>query len=143
MKRLITFVLLLVTLSTLPVNATESKTNDVDLALQPVTKNIATTSIDASLSISSSGKADVFALVIGDGNVDHATVKVQLQKQVSGKWSTIKSWFDYSSTDIALVESYYYVPSGYNYKLVIQSYVYGADGGLLEYLKNETKPYEY
>ncbi|GAB6173594.1 hypothetical protein JCM15765_30720 [Paradesulfitobacterium aromaticivorans] len=88
--------------------------------------------LDAGLTIDSSGKAACVGNVTLYNNSYSTDLTVQLQKSTSNGWSAIKTWTA-SGTGVAGTEivEYYYVTTG-TYRVSATAKVYDASGMLLE-----------
>ena len=76
--------------------------------------------------INSSGKATVETYLTGNNQVTSTRAIINLQQYKNGRWTTIKTWNESSSTRILNFSSTYYVNSGYSYR--VQSTVTAYSG---------------
>jgi len=108
---------------TMPSVASSSKVND-DIGVSPMFTYI----IDAEtqIFINSSGKATVETYLTGNNQVTSTRAIINLQQYKNGRWTTIKTWNESSSTRILNFSSTYYVNSGYSYR--VQSTVTAYSG---------------
>lgn len=107
----------------MPSVASSSKVND-DIGVSPMFTYI----IDAEtqIFINSSGKATVETYLTGNNQVTSTKAIINLQQYKNGRWTTIKTWNESSSTRILNFSSTYYVNSGYSYR--VQSTVTAYSG---------------
>ena len=124
-KKIIIFllVMLMTGIFTMPSVASSSKVND-DIGVSPMFTYI----IDAEtqIFINSSGKATVETYLTGNNQVTSTRAIINLQQYKNGRWTTIKTWNESSSTRILNFSSTYYVNSGYSYR--VQSTVTAYSG---------------
>ena len=124
-KKIIIFllVMLMTGIFTMPSVASSSKVND-DIGVSPMFTYI----IDAEtqIFINSSGKATVETYLTGNNQVTSTRAIINLQQYKNGRWTTIKTWNESSSTRILNFSSTYYVTSGYSYR--VQSTVTAYSG---------------
>ena len=108
---------------TMPSVASSSEVND-DIGVSPMFTYI----IDAEtqIFINSSGKATVETYLTGNNQVTSTKAIINLQQYKNGRWTTIKTWNESSSTRILNFSSTYYVNSGYSYR--VQSTVTAYSG---------------
>ncbi|WP_050697549.1 hypothetical protein [Anaeromassilibacillus senegalensis] len=72
--------------------------------------------------------ADVYVYAVGSSNVTKITIQATLQKESSsGKWSTVKSWSQTFSGNIAELEKSYPVSSG-TYRVSATATFYTSSG---------------
>ena len=139
MKKIMLLIALCLCITSIPVMATDSLSKEETFG----TKYVQITTFDASLKISSSGKATVVAAASGGGSVAKTVIEAELMRYKNGSWSEYKSWSDTNYDDYASVVTTYYVPSGYNYKLVAKVYVYDKYGNKLDSLTETTTSVYY
>ena len=124
-KKIIIFllVMLMTGIFTMPSVASSSEVND-DIGVSPMFTYI----IDAEtqIFINSSGKATVETYLTGNNQVTSTKAIINLQQYKNGRWTTIKTWNESSSTRILNFSSTYYVNSGYSYR--VQSTVTAYSG---------------
>lgn len=85
----------------------------------------------STLEISSSGYADMEALMECYSPVDKIRISEHLQRYVNGSWQDVAAWSQYYYSDMASWSRGYYVASGYQYRLMCYFYCY-YDTTLLE-----------
>ena len=139
MKKLMLFIALCLCVTSIPVMATHSLSTEETIG----TKYVHISTFDARLTINSSGKATVVAAASGSSSVAKTVVEAELMRYKNGSWSEYKSWSDTNYDDYASVVTTYYVPSGYNYKLVAKVYVYDKYGNKLDSLTETTTSVYY
>lgn len=122
---------LMLLFSVTPAFATDKlKNKDPQGTITPLFTHIST--LDAGLTIDSSGKATCIGNVTLYNNSYSTDLTVQLQRYTSTGWSTIKSWTS-SGTGIPGTEivAYYYVTRG-TYRVLSTAKVYDTYGYLVE-----------
>ena len=124
-KKIIIFllVMLMTGIFTMPSVASSSEVND-DIGVSPMFTYIIDT--EAQIFINSSGKATVETYLTGNNQVTSTKAIINLQQYKNGRWTTIKTWNESSSTRILNFSSTYYVNSGYSYR--VQSTVTAYSG---------------
>lgn len=100
-----------------------------------------TDAIAAGLSINNRGKATCGFDVELTNSTDTGTVYMYLQRLKDGTWTSIKSW-SASGSDNFYGSEYYYVTSGYSYRVHIALYVYNSSGNFVEYAQQDS-PVKY
>jgi hypothetical protein len=76
------------------------------------------------------GKASI-SVYLTARNVDHVKIDSSLQQFKNGNWLTIKSWTNTSAGTYVGVSGSYYVPKGYQYRMISSGFVYKS-GNLIE-----------
>lgn len=109
---------------TMPVLADAWKLKEDDLVISPMYTYIS--SAEVQMYINSSGKATVETYLLGNSQVTSTKATINLQQYKNGRWTTIKTWNESSSTRILNFSDTYYVTSGYNYR--VQSTVTAYSG---------------
>ena len=103
---------------------------DEDLPPDDPEPYIGVTSIGASLSINSMGKATCYGYVnLSSGYT--ATASLSLQQYNSGSWITIISWSATGGPTIS-IHGTHYVTAGYSYRAKITAVVYDQNGNYVE-----------
>lgn len=87
--------------------------------------------------ISVSGKASVSSY-LSARNIDKLIIKVDLQRFMDGKWTTVKSWTESSNGINGGLSGSYYVLKGYIYRAISQGMVY-KNGVLVESTSNVSR----
>ena len=84
------------------------------------------------LGISLAGRATCCGSVSLWDSSCKATLYVELQQSDDGdSWTTIKSWSDSGYGDV-IIEEYWYVDSGYQYRVLTTAIVYSGTGAYIE-----------
>ena len=96
-----------------PITAAAEET---DVQIEPRLAYISTYNVQ--LSISDTGVATIKGMVTGRMGVTHTSVKVTLQKSVSGTWTDVESWEASSDSRKASIDTTYQVSRG-TYQLVM------------------------
>jgi len=73
--------------------------------------------------ISTDGKVSI-SVYLTARNVDKVKVNANLQQLINGNWSTVKSWTNISAGTYSGLSGIYYVPKGYEYRLISSGSVY-------------------
>ncbi len=87
-----------------------------------------TSTIVTDLSISSTGKATCAGTVVLYSGYT-ATLTMKLQQYNGSYWTTIQTW---STSDSKSLSKFYYVSSGYSYRVVTSAKVYNSSGTYVE-----------
>lgn len=90
--------------------------NQPYIEVSPLLTYVASSS--ASLSISSSGSANVIARVTGKIGVTSTSLSTKLQQYKSGSWVTIQTWTASSGTRTCSLNKTKSVTKGYSYRVV-------------------------
>lgn len=86
--------------------------------------------VGAGLSISSMGRATCGgSVILSDGSCT-CSMSIKLQRYTSS-WTTVKTW-TYSGEDYLDETEYYYITSGYDYRVLVNVSVYNAGGTFVE-----------
>ncbi|MBQ7944956.1 MAG: hypothetical protein IJ326_12965 [Lachnospiraceae bacterium] len=93
-----------------------SNAQETEIQVQP--RMLYINNWDTGLSISDSGIATVSGYVEGVSGVSSTSVKLTLQKNVSGSWVAVKSWEKTSSSRTASISESYQVSKG-TYRVVM------------------------
>ncbi len=127
MRRILTGILAiaLLMMSILPCFAAEVETPVISPRYTHIHHNVVDLDINTT-----TGVANCYATCYAPGNY---TVKVEckLQRYQGGFYSTIKTWTN-SDDELATVDKYWAVYSGYQYRVYAIFYVYDSAGKLLE-----------
>ena len=101
-----------------------------EYVIQPRWTNIS--QIATGLDIALSGKATCYTSVaLYTSSNCTCTIEMVLQQSDGSGWDDIKSWSISGGTDTGF-EKYWYIDSGYEYQVESTTYVYNADGDLVE-----------
>lgn len=84
--------------------------------------------MDTGLSISKTGRATIIACADGDVYVSSMTVEATLMRKVNGRWYKYRSWEEENNKNYVELFKSYYVPDGYEYKVVSEVTAYDANG---------------
>jgi len=85
-----------------------------------------------SLSISSSGQSNSYAMMIAYSSVDSVRISMYLQRYDNG-WKTVKHWAQNFTGTTGSLSKAWYVTHGYEYRVL--TYYYAYDGSSSESLK--------
>lgn len=96
----------------------------------------------ASLSISASGKATCSFNIELTYPTDTATVYMNFQRLVDGKWTTMWTWSKNGSGDFSGSQFYNLSKTGYYYRNSVDAYVYDSSGNFVEYVRQDS-PQKY
>lgn len=116
---------------TLPITAVAK---EMDTQIEPRLTYISTYNVQ--LSISDNGTATIMGTVTGRIGVTQTSVKVTLQKSVSGTWTNVESWEASSDSRSASVNTTYQVSRG-TYRVTMTC----SANGESESTTSETKTY--
>ncbi len=87
--------------------------------------------LSTGLSINALGRCTCTALIDLTFETDTVNIYMYLQKWDGSYWSTIEAWTGTGSESVSVCE-YYYVASGYDYRVLASYYVHDAGGAMVE-----------
>lgn len=88
-----------------------------------------TTRISASLTISSTGRANCNGTIVLSSSSYSSDLTMKLQRSTGSGWSTVYTW---NKDDASTISGSRYVTSGYYYRVVVSANVYDASGNYIE-----------
>ncbi|MEA5038772.1 MAG: hypothetical protein VB086_02925 [Clostridiaceae bacterium] len=133
MKRFLCILLTLCVLmtATLPTYAISANSLSAELSSAQITPMFTYIALlGVGLNINSNGLAACGGTAIIYNTLYTCSMTMKLQRYTSS-WTTIQTW-TFSGDDTLDVTEYYYVTSGYDYRVVITVKVYNQNGTLLE-----------
>ena len=123
---LIAVLLLASMLFTLPAAAADAPSES---GISPCYESVG--SIEATLSITSSGKASCYGYVKVIPSTNSFTLTMTLQRLTNGSWTYVTSWAT-SGTGSASLSKSYYVTNGYYYRVKLVASVRTSSGSFVE-----------
>ena len=83
-------------------------------------------SVSVALNITSAGKAEMDATMVAYSSVNKCKIVSKLQRYTGGQWKDVKEWTYTSNKRTAYWSDYWYVTSGYTYRLLCNFYAYNG-----------------
>ncbi|PKM49415.1 MAG: hypothetical protein CVV02_16250 [Firmicutes bacterium HGW-Firmicutes-7] len=140
MKKLVSLIILCLCMTSVSAMATEApSSNLIEKKISADIKYVELAQVSGFLSINSLGKATICANAsTASNNVTKTVVVADLMQYKNGGWIKYKTWTETNYKDYADLMSTYYVPKGYQYKVVATVTVYDKYGVELDSTTDST-----